>query len=287
MATGQASDATVGERAAQVVTAFVARVVDFLPELAAALLLLALGWLAAAVLRSMSRRALVLLDVVAKRFAGARFAGARFARRVRFADASRVVGSIVYWAVLIAFLAAAAEALGLQAFTHWLTRLLDYLPELVAGLLIVVAGYVASRVVADLIVRAPGPLAPAQQRIAARAAQVAILAAALLVASEQVGIRVTLLAIIVGIGAVAIAGGVVVAISLGARQHVANLIGVQQMRRRFLPGQRIRVAGFEGRVLEFGTHAVVLETDEGSVAIPGHVFGDEPVVLLGKRAVDG
>jgi len=282
MATGQASDATVGERAAQVVTAFVARVVDFLPELAAALLLLALGWLAAAVLRSMSRRALVLLDVVAKRFAGA-----RFARRVRFADASRVVGSIVYWAVLIAFLAAAAQALGLQAFTHWLTRLLDYLPELVAGLLIVVAGYVASRIVADLIVRAPGPLAPAQQRIAARAAQVAILAAALLVASEQVGIRVTLLAIIVGIGAVAIAGGVVVAISLGARQHVANLIGVQQMRRRFLPGQRIRVAGFEGRVLEFGTHAVVLETDEGSVAIPGHVFGDEPVVLLGKRAVDG
>jgi hypothetical protein len=141
--------------------------------------------------------------------------------------------------------------------------------------------------VADLILRARGPLATAQRRVAARATQALILVAALLVASEQIGIRVTLLAIFVGAAAVAIVGGVVVAISLGARRHVANLIGVQHARQRFELGARIRVAGHEGRVLEFAPQAVLLETEDGRVSLPGHLFSEHPVTLVMRGGSDG
>ena len=73
--------------------------------------------------------------------------------------------------------------------------------------------------------------------------------AAVLVGADQIGIRVTFLAIFVGIAAGAVAGGVIIAISLGARIHVANMIGAQEVADHEL-GQRIRVAGFEGRILE-------------------------------------
>jgi len=164
--------------------------------------------------------------------------------------------------------------------TRWLTGLLDYLPGLIAGLVIVVVGYMISRLAADLILRTPGPLAPTQRLMAARAAQTSIIVAALLVGAEQLGIRITFLAIIAGVAAVAVIGGMMIAISLGARTHVANLIGAQQFRQNYQLGQRIRIAGFEGRILELAPQGVVLETAEGRVVVPGRLFSEQAVEVL-------
>jgi len=47
-------------------------------------------------------------------------------------------------------------------------------------------------------------------------------------------------------------------------------------------GQRIRVAGHEGRILELTPHSVVLETEDGRVSVPGRVFSEEAVVLVAR-----
>jgi hypothetical protein len=62
-----------------------------------------------------------------------------------------LLGAVVYCVVLLFFVTAATQTLGLQTFTDWLTRLLDYLPTLSAGLLIVAAGYVLSGFAAELV----------------------------------------------------------------------------------------------------------------------------------------
>lgn len=61
--------------------------------------------------------------------------------RWRIGSSAGLVGALVYWAVLLFFVAAATQPLGLQTFTDWLAKLLEQLPTLVAGLLIVVVGY--------------------------------------------------------------------------------------------------------------------------------------------------
>ncbi len=274
--------ATFGDELAGIVAMTVDRVVQYLPSIVGALLLLLAGWVLAKFLRALTGRMLTLLD------GGLRgLLGARLAERVRLARSADVLGAIVFWGVLLFFVAAATDALGLETFTHWLARLLDQLPTIVAGLLIIVVGYILSRVVADLIIGASAPLAPAQRQVVARAAQATVLVAAILVGADQIGIRVTFLAIFVGIAAGAIAGGVVIAISLGARVHVANLIGAHQLRRDYDLGQRIRVAGFEGRILELTAQAVVLETDEGRVSLPGRLFSEQPIVLIAQGGRDG
>ncbi|MCC7326377.1 MAG: hypothetical protein IT521_06190 [Burkholderiales bacterium] len=258
------------------------RVIEYLPSIIGAVLLLFAGWMLAILLRAVTARALALLDGVMRRILGV-----QVAERARVAQSAGVLGGIVYWGVLLFFVAAASQTLGLDTFTQWLAKLLDHLPTVIAGLLIVAAGYVLARVVADLILRATPQLAESQRLVVARATQASILVAAILVGADQIGIRVTFLAIFVGIGAGAIAGGVVIAISLGARVHVANLIGIREVGRTHELGQRIRVAGYEGRILELTGQAVVLETDDGRVSLPGRIFSEEPVVRIATSGRDG
>jgi len=81
-------------------------------------------------------------------------------------------------------------------------------------------------------------------------------------------------------------GGVTIAVSLGARGYVANLIGAHYLRQAFQVGQRVRVGGFDGRILDVTATSLVLETAEGRVALPGRVYHDEPIVLV-TRGNDG
>ncbi len=258
------------------------RVIQYLPSVVGAVLLLLAGWVLAKFLRAVTGRALALLDGVLRRLLGV-----EAAERVRLARSAGLLGAIVFWGVLLFFVAAATNTLGLETFTQWLARLLDHLPTVIVGLLIVVAGYLLSRAIADVLLRTTPQLAENQRHIVARAAQATILVAAILVGADQIGIRVTFLAIFVGIAAGALAGGVVIAISLGARAHVANMIGARSVARTHELGQRIRIAGFEGRILELTGQSVVLETDDGRVSLPGRMFSDEPVVLVTREGGDG
>src|SRR3989337_2379685 len=114
--------------------ALLERLAAHLPSLIGALLLLAAGWMLARLLRVLTVRGMQLAESLIERLAGP--------SRLRVGRSANVLGTIVYWVGLLFFGAAATHVLGLQTFTDWLARLLDYLPTLAAGVLIVVAGYV-------------------------------------------------------------------------------------------------------------------------------------------------
>lgn len=261
-----------GEYFTSTAGALLERLADHLPSLIGALVLLAVGWLLARLLRILTVRGMQLAETLVERLAGP--------SRLRVGRSANVLGTIVYWVVLLFFVTAATQVLGLQTFTDWLARLLDYLPTLAAGVLIVVAGYVLAGFVADLVLATATRLQPAQRNALARLAQGATLVAAILVGADQIGIRVTWLAILAAVIVASVLGGVTIAVSLGARSYVANLIGAHYLRQAFQVGQRVRVAGFEGRIVEVSATSLVLEAKEGRVALPGRVYHDEPIVLL-------
>ena len=258
------------------------RLVTFLPSVLSAVLLLFAGWLLARVARALTVRGALLAETLL-----VRLLSPKAGERLRFGGSSAVLGTVVFWIVLLFFVTAATQVLGLQTFTDWLARLLDYLPTFAAGLLIVAAGYVLSAFVADLVRAAATRLAPAQRQVLARATQGAILAASILVGAEQVGIRITFLAILAAAVFMTVAGGVAIAMSLGARGYVANLIGAHYLRQSLEVGQRVRIAGHVGRILELTATGLVLETGEGRVLLPGRLYHDEAIVLLAAERADG
>jgi hypothetical protein len=219
-------------------------VLAHLPQLLGALALLLLGWLLARLLRMATRRGVLLLDALIARNGGQ--------LRWRIGNSASVLGTVVYGVVLLFFVAAATHTLGLQTFTDWLARVLDHLPTLAAGLLIVAAGSALSG----------------------------------FVGADQIGLKVTWIAILAAVLVASVMGGVTIAVSLGARSYVANLIGAHYLRQALRPGQRVRVAGHEGLIVEVTATSLVLETREGRVVLPGKVYNDEAIVHFARNDGD-
>lgn len=244
-----------------------------LPSILGALLLIIAGWFAARVLRLLAARGMLAAEGLIDRITGR---SSRLGQR----HGPRIVGTVVFWVVLLFFLTAATQVLGLTTFTAWLGRLLDYLPTLAAGALIIAAGLLLSRFVGDLVFAAAQGVATGQRTALGRLAQGATLTAAILVGADQLGIRVTWLAVLMLIILGCLLGGVALAVSLGARAFIASLIGAHYLRQSFQVGETIRVLGLEGRILAITASTIVIETTDGRVSIPAKVFHDESIVLV-------
>ncbi len=272
----------LGSAIASVSSAVMQSLVQYLPSVFGAVLLLVAGWLLAKLLRVVVTRGVLALDTLVARIVS----GAR-TERPRVAASATVLGTVVFWVVLLFFITAATKVLGLDTFTTWLANVLHYLPTLAAGALIVAAGYLLSAFVRDLVMATGSRLEPTQRSALARTAQGAILLTAILVGADQIGVKVTFLAIMVAAIAAAVVGSITIAVSLGARGYVANLIGAHYLRQSLEVGQRVRVSGHEGRILQITALSVVLETVDGRVTLPGRVFNEEPIVILARDPSDG
>lgn len=258
--------------------AIVKHVLSYLPNIIGAIALLILGWLIARLLRAVTWRAARLLDKAISRLVGPG------AERLRMGTASRILGNVVFWIVLLFFATAATEVLGLAPFTNWLSRFVAYLPTLAAGILIIVVGYAVSRIVADLVrTTAPG-FTPAQRIALARVAQVTIIAGTVLVGADQIGIKVTFLVVFVAAIAASVVGGVALSVGFGARDYVANLIGAHYLREAVPVGQVLRIGEVEGRVVDVTATALILDTSEGRVNVPARVYNEEPITVITTKS---
>jgi small-conductance mechanosensitive channel len=261
----------------------IARLTLYLPNVLGAFLLLFIGWVVALVLRS----AAVRLTLLGER-ALTRISSRHGEPPTHLPTASaKILGSVVFWVVVLFFLTAATQVLGLSSFTAWLARIVDYLPTVFAGALIIFAGFLVSRLARDVVVAAASSANEHQRALIGRVVQASILVTAILVGAEQIGIKVTFLVILAAAAGIALVGAVALALSLGARDYVANLIGGHYLRQRYSIGQHVRIAGFEGRILELTDTAVVLETADGRASLPAKVFNEQPIVQLVNVPRDG
>ncbi|MFH1602862.1 MAG: hypothetical protein ABIH03_03030 [Pseudomonadota bacterium] len=254
----------------------VERLALYLPNVLGAFLLLFVGWIVAHGLRAIALR----LTLLGERALASISAG-RGAVPPRLSGASaKILGSVVFWVVVLFFLTAATQVLGLHTFAAWLARVVDYLPTVFVGALIIVAGFLVSRLAREVVEAAAASAGERQRVLIGRVVQAAILITAILVGAEQVGIKVTFLVILSAAAGIALVGAVALALSLGSRDYVANLIGAHYLRQRYSVGQLIRVAGYEGRILELTDTALVLETAEGRASLPAKAFNEQAIVLL-------
>ena len=247
---------------------------QYLPSVMGAVALLFAGWIAARVLRTLTLRLGRLLDQLINHFFQRRGID-----RPRIAPFSAdLLGNLVYWLVILFFVIAATQVMGFTVFLGWLDRLVNYLPSLLAGSLIILAGVLLAKLSKDLIL-ATGTV-QRQRLLLARAAQVMILATALVIGADQIGIKITFLVIMATVLVSTVLGGVALALSLGSREYVANLIGAHYFRQHYQIGQRVRLGEVEGNVLEITQIHIILETAQGRVSVPAKVFNQQASVLL-------
>lgn len=171
--------------------------------------------------------------------------------------------------------------LGLAVALNGLTLLMRYLPSVLAAALIVLVGLVLSNLARNAIMTfsaSAGVEAPMPGQVA----RIAIMLIAVVVALDQIGIDSTLLIVAAGILIGAGARSAALAIALGARTEVGNIIARHYVAQSYSVGQRVRVGEIEGQILELRTNGVVVGTSQGKVLVPGKVFSERAFCLLAE-----
>lgn len=257
-----------------------AQFIAFLPNLIAALILALAGWLVARLLRAITLRLSGGLSRLTDRMplGIADVAGGR--------PLGRILGDIVYWSVMVLFLATAGSMLGLDVLSAWLEELIIWLPSILSGLLIIGAGLVMGNLAYRVSVNMLTSLSSTQREVTGRTLQAVTVGMLLIVGVDQVGIDVTIVITVVGIVLAAILGGAALAFALGARTLVANLIGARHLGADYHVGERVRVGELEGTILAMTAVAVVVETERGRASIPAKIFLEETSMIIGEDVAD-
>lgn len=128
-------------------------VIGFLPELVVALLIFIIGWIIGAVLGKAVGQIIRSLKIdSALRSAGVESA----VNRAGFSlNTGRFVGELVKWFVIIVFLVAALEVLGLDQVNMFLQQVvIDFLPDVIVSVLILLVGVMVAEAMQNVVVGA-------------------------------------------------------------------------------------------------------------------------------------
>jgi hypothetical protein len=258
------------DRVVDLTTGFIAH----LPEILAALLITLAGLVVGRWLRRLTIR---LGDRIYRRLERGDPDHPEYAPRSRVI--LRLVGNIVFWTTVALFLTVAVDVAGLHAVMTWLGRLVAYLPRLLLGLFIIVAGYLLSGIVREFVQDALASARVPQSAALGRVAQLITIIGAIVIGIDQMGVKVTLITTVVSIVLGGFLAGLSLAFGLGARSLVANLVGAHHVRRYLRPGERARIGEMAGEVVEFTPTGIVLAGEAGRVHVPASRFHDEPLIV--------
>jgi len=247
--------------------------IEHLPRIFAAIVLLIVGWLMAKLIKSLIIRLINRLDGFWQRLVARKGVGQLQSRH----PPARFVGEMVFWLIMLIIVALASEILGLGIFVNWLSKIVIYVPLLISGMLIVLAGFIVSSLARDVTSSALSSAGLSQSEIIGRIVQVIILFTAIVIGADQVGVDITFLSTIASVILAATLGGVAIAFGIGARSHVANLVAAHHFKEVFKPGDHICVREIVGIIYEITATQVILESKEGRHYLPASILNDEIV----------
>ena len=256
------------------------RVAAMFPTLLAVIGLLILGWVAAWICSTVARKVLAkgverIQDRLAKR---------GFLRASGLLLASpTVISRILHWIILLFFLAAALEKLQLPIVTNLIQNVAYFLPKimLAAAVLFVGAGAgsLAHHWISDIAAR----VGIEHGQVLGRMAQASIVALAVIVGVQQVGLEGRLFIAMAAVTLGSTLGGMALAFALGAGPVVTNIMASYYASKTFSAGDSVRIADIEGTIREITATSIVIDSAEDRVFLPARKYCDEVSVLIGAN----
>ena len=191
-----------------------------IPAVLGAIVILIIGWILSGILARIATGALKRANVDR---VFAEHGGAVYGQQARQFQPSTVAGEVVKWAVRLVFLVAAANALGMPQVSELLNQVLLWIPNLIVALVILLVAPLLARFVGGAIETGAGSMGFTNARLLGQIAQWAIIAFAVVIAINQVGIAANLVnTLFIGlVAALALAFGL--AFGLGGREVAAEM----------------------------------------------------------------
>jgi small-conductance mechanosensitive channel len=256
---------------------FLDRLVVYLPNLAAGVGLVAVGWVVASISRAIVSRLLGgVLGLVSRQPA----LGRTMERSRLGPGFVKLISRVAYWFILALFVAAAVERLELTIAASLVSAFAAFLPRVLVAIVIVFGGIVAGQLAFAAVNRAALAAGLPQAGLLARSVQMILVFFGIVTGADQLGIQSTLLTVVVATAVGAVLGGATLAFGLGSRIAVSNIVAVFYLLKTYRIGQVVRIGEVEGEIVAITQTGVLIATPQGRALVPGSRFSEETSTLV-------
>ncbi|MAT56214.1 MAG: hypothetical protein CMN32_17220 [Saprospirales bacterium] len=236
------------------------KIMGAIPEILGAFLIFLLGWLFSRFASKLVSKGLKLIkfDTLAEKINAQTFLNkANIAR-----PPSEVIGTFVYWILMLLVVLSASDALGWTAVSQEVSKLLGLLPNLLVAVIFFVVGTYIATFVKDVIRSATNSLGIAAGKMISSVIFYLLLILIILTALNQAGVNTEIITSNLMIILASILGAAALSYGLASREVMTNILANFFNRRIFHPGQTIELEGLKGKIITASSTSIILETDK-------------------------
>ncbi len=204
------------------VKAMSVKILNYIPAIAGAIVILIVGWLAAKLLEGVVVRILkaVQLDK-ASDTAGISNVLAQGDIKLTL---SELIGAVIYWLVILVVIATALGALNLTIAADIVSRLVEYVPNILGAIFILIIGAFLANFVATIVRTATSNAGIGTSKLLAKITQTVLIVFTLVVAIEQLKIASSLIVLSVNVILISVGIGLALAFGLGCKDIAGKFV---------------------------------------------------------------
>jgi small-conductance mechanosensitive channel len=254
---------------------FADQITVILPDLLLATVILLLGFLIGKLVKGLVKRFILYLNTrLNQRFLSSSVS-------IELQGTAAFVSSAFFWIIISVTVLICINILRLDFLGDLFEEIINYLPNILAAIVIIFAGIIFGRLFSDLLrstLARTGLVA--NRRVLINGVRYFTIFVAVMIAADQLGIQVKFLIGVIDIVLAALLFGAALAFGLGAQHSVSNILGSYYAKKDYQTGMQIKYNDLNGVIVKITDHAIHLETAEGRTIIPAKNFNEATVTII-------
>ncbi len=188
---------------------------SYIPDIAGAIVILVVGWLLAKLIEAVVVRILkaVRLDLASDKVGISKV----LAQGDIKLSLSEIIGGIIYWLIILVAVATMLDALNLKVASELISRLVEYIPSILAAVFILIIGSFLANFIGTIIRTAGLNAGLKNAKLMAQISQVILMVFTVIIAIEQLKVATALLILSINIILISIGFGAALAFGLGCK----------------------------------------------------------------------
>ena len=195
---------------------------------------------------------------------------------------SEIVARVLYYFILLVFLTAATETLGVDAITSMVLSIVNFIPQLIAAAIMLQVGIMLADVIKNTVTGLCKSFNIPSAKLIGNIVFVFFLIITFISALGQIGIETALLESSFNL----ILGGIVAAFALGygiaSRDVMANMISAIYSRKKYQLGQVVKLDDVKGTITQLDNVSVTIQNDDATVIVPLQLFQSRKVEIFNQ-----
>lgn len=193
---------------------------------------------------------------------------------------SEIIAKVLYYFILLVFITAATETLGVAAITEMVSSLVNFIPKVIAAAIMLQVGVLLADTLRGAVINVCQSFNIASGRLLGMIVFVFFLVVTIISALGQAGINTELLESSFNL----IIGGAIFAFAIGygiaSRDLMANILSSFYSKNKYKEGEVIQIDEVKGEILKIDNTSLTLKTGDTTTVFPLQVLQTKKIEVF-------